>query len=108
MAGGYEVDMDALGDAAAGIQRTLDDVSAHPVDDLDPAAGAVGHAHLADTVSDFAHRWKKGVENLTEDGREIATQLSAAREAYRLTDANAAHTLGGVLRVPNGPDPAAR
>ena len=107
MGQGYEVDLLAMSESADGITHAVDTVSAHPVDATNASVTTLGHGRLAETLGDFAHRWQKGIENLTEDGRAIAAAVTAARDTYAATDADSGHRLDSVVRVDAGPDPAA-
>ena len=98
MAGGYAVDLEALHRAAQGVRATVEAVE---VGSLDGVGTAAGHDRLDGAIAEFASRWQRGVEALTEDGRSIAERLGAAEAAYRASDANAQGMLRG-----SGPDPA--
>ncbi len=84
--GGYGVDLDGLRGAAGGIRRTVDQMRAQRVEDLDPSGGDVGHEALAEAVGGFCERWQHGVGVLVEDGEEIGRQLGAAVEVYAATE----------------------
>ncbi|MEU6235635.1 hypothetical protein [Kitasatospora sp. NPDC047058] len=89
MANGYSVDLAALRDAAAGVNGTLDQLSRRSVTDIPHESSAIGDDHLAHTLSDFLSRWKRGVENLAEDGKEISTRLTASANAYAKAEQDA-------------------
>ena len=88
MAGGFQVDLGALEQAAAGVNGTLDEVGQQSVSSIPHDGSAVGHQGLADTLSDFLSRWQRGVDNLTSDGQEIAARLTANVGAYRQAEQN--------------------
>ena len=93
--GGYGVDLDALRGAAGGVRRTVEQVRARRVEDLDPAGGDVGHEALAEAVAGFCERWQHGVGMLVEDGEEIARQLGAAVDTYAAVEEGNAGIFGG-------------
>jgi hypothetical protein len=105
MAEGFRVDLEALQQAADGVNGTLDQLSEHKVSDIDRSA--FGHDHLGDTVADFGDRWQRGVENLAKDGREIAGRLTDSVRTYRKVEEGLHDHLQGILQRFTGPDPAA-
>jgi hypothetical protein len=98
VADGYAVDLDALHRAAQGVRATVEQVGAARLDGVGTAAG---HEGLGAVLAEFATRWQRGVEVLTEDGRAVADRLAAAEAGYRRADSGAAR---GLLRGA-GPDP---
>jgi hypothetical protein len=107
MSDGFRVDLGALEAAAAGINTTLNDLTARKIDDLDGRHGDYGHEHLAATVADFCDRWELGVEHLATDGQEIAARLSHCVQDYLKVDRAATGRMDGILERRSGPDPAA-
>lgn len=101
MAGGFSVDLGALGDAVSGINSTIDEVQAHNVAATNCSSAAYGHDRLANTMADFCDRWQRGVQNLATDGQTIADRLNNAMQAYEEADQKLALTFQG-----SGPDPA--
>ena len=108
MSDGFRVDLGALENAAAGVNETLADLKAAPVDSLDGDAGAYGHDHLAGVVTDFCDRWEVGIEHLATDGQEVAQRLTDSVEAYVAVDKAAKGRMDGIFQSPTGPDPAAK
>lgn len=92
--GGYGVDLDAVRGAAGGIRRTVDQVRAQRVEDLEVSGGDVGHEALAEAVGGFCGRWQHGVGVLVEDGEEIARQLGAAVDTYAAAEQGNAGLFG--------------
>ncbi len=107
MADGFQVDLSALGDAAAGINTTLNQLRAAKVDRLAGDESAYGHDHLADTIAEFCNRWEVGVEHLATDGQEVALRLSHSVQAYLQADAAAEGRMAGIYGRTSGTDPAA-
>lgn len=86
MADGYQVDLGALGQAAAGVSGTLNDAAQRQVNDIPHDQSAIGHPALAGMLSDFLSRWQRGVDNLVTDGREIASRLTTCADNYRAVE----------------------
>lgn len=105
---GFRVDLAALQDAADGVGGTLDEVARHKVSDIDCDPSAVGHDRLGATVADFCDRWSRGVDNLAEDGRQVAGRLTDCVNAYQAMDQEAQEHLDGLLQRSTGEDPAAQ
>jgi|SRR5215470_9212680 len=105
MPDGFTVDLGALEDAAAGINRTLSELKKQDVDDLDGPAEDYGHDRLADIVKDFCDRWQHGVECLAKDAQEVASRLSQSVQAYLHTDSSLRGMFDGILNHSTGTDP---
>ena len=80
--GGFDVVGQALADAADGGSRLGGALDEHDVDDIDCDKAAVGHDALAATLEDFCDRWQRGVDHLTEDGKELANRLVGTANNY--------------------------
>jgi hypothetical protein len=104
MAGGFRVDLMTLEEAAAGVNDTIDLASRQQVDDIPFEQSALGNDQLASSVSDFLSGWQRGVNNLVEDGRQIATRLTASANAYRKADRSAQGAADSVFQG-TGKDP---
>lgn len=107
MAGGFSVDIGALQGAANGVNGILDQVDEQKLSAIKGSRAAVGHEHLAATVSDFCGRWQIGLDHLAKDGREIADRLLACAKAYDTVDRGGASLMDGILARPDGADPGA-
>jgi hypothetical protein len=105
MTDGFTVDLGALENAAAGINKTLSELKEQDVDDLDGPAEDYGHDGLADTVKDFCDRWQYGVECLAKDAQEVTSRLSQSVQAYLRTDSSLQGMYDGVLTHSAGADP---
>ncbi|MEY9943117.1 hypothetical protein [Kitasatospora sp. GAS1066B] len=103
MAGDYHVDLQALTEAASGVNETLDRTCVQKVSDIPHDESAIGHHALASTLSDFLDRWQRGVDNLAKDGEEIATRLTANVKAYRNADQAVYGQLNQILTGNNDP-----
>lgn len=79
---GFHVVGQALADAADGVSRLMAALDEHDVDDIDCDKAAVGHDELAATLEDFCDRWQRGVDHLTEDGKELANRLVETANNY--------------------------
>lgn len=92
---GFSVDVNALTAAGQGIRDLMGKLDQKKVEDIDCDSGAVGHGDLAGRLEDFCDRWQLGVENLLEDGAQIAQRLLDSAAAYRDRDNAAAEAMGG-------------
>jgi hypothetical protein len=106
MSDGFQVDLGALENAATGINKTLNDLKAKRIDDLDGRAADYGHDKLAETIADFCDRWELGVEHLATDGQEVVSRLNHSVQAYLKVDQAAKGRMDGVLQQRTGADPA--
>ncbi|MFD7918149.1 hypothetical protein ACFV3R_02810 [Streptomyces sp. NPDC059740] len=97
MAKGFSVDLNALEQASAGVNGTLDLVASENVGDIPHEPSAVGHEALASTLGEFLGRWKVGVDNLAKDGREVSARLAHNVKAYREVDEHAHGEMQGIL-----------
>lgn len=107
MPGGFRVDLNALQQAAQGVNDTLRDIQRRSVSDLGQSAASFGHGRLSETVGDFCDRWELGVQHLSTDVQEVAGRLSDCVEVYRQVDETAQEHLSGILQRATGDDPAA-
>lgn len=78
--------LQALLDAAHGVDAVMEELAAHDVDDLVTTPSVVGHDALGAVVVDFADRWSHGLANLTDDGNALAQGLGEAARAYADTE----------------------
>jgi len=108
VSGGFLVDLFSLQQAADGVNGTLDEVGQQNVSAIKCGKSAMGHDHLADTVSDFCDRWQLGVDHLAKDGREIADRLSLSVTVYRRVEQGIRDHINGILQQSTGSDPAAQ
>ena len=96
---GFTVDVDALTAAGQGIKDVMGKLDQKSVEDIDCDSDAVGHGGLADRLESFCGRWQVGVENLLEDGAQIAQRLLDSADVYQGHDDAIAKVLsGGVER----------
>jgi hypothetical protein len=92
---GFSVDVNALTAAGQGIRDLMGKLDEKKVEDIDCDSDAVGHGGLAGKLESFCDRWQIGVENLLEDGAQIAQRLLDSAAAYRDRDNSAAAAMGG-------------
>lgn len=74
--------MQALLDAARGVDAVMDELAAHDVDDLATDATVFGHEALGGVTVEFCDRWAHGIANLTDDGNALAQGLAEAARGY--------------------------
>ncbi|GLZ45842.1 hypothetical protein Acsp06_20270 [Actinomycetospora sp. NBRC 106375] len=74
--------LQALLDAAHGVDAVMDELAAHDVADLVTTPAPFGHDVLGAVVVDFGDRWSHGLANLTDDGNALARGLHDAAGAY--------------------------
>lgn len=96
MEGQMGVDLDALINAAVGVQTLMDELAEQDINDVDPDPIVVGHDGLADTLRDFCDRWDHGVFYLTKDGEELAKRLNETADEYLRIDLGIAENLNGI------------
>jgi hypothetical protein len=107
MSGGFEVDLGALVQAAEGVNGTMRDLQDNEVSGIGGPEADYGDDDLAAIVSDFCSRWEIGVQNLTDDAKQVASRLSLSVAAYAKAEKTVIAHLAGVLRSRTGTDPAA-
>ncbi|GAA4885070.1 hypothetical protein [Actinomycetospora straminea] len=76
-----QVVLQALLDAAHGVDAVMAELAHHDVEDL-PDGAAFGHDGLGAVTADFAARWSDGLANLTDDGNALAQGLQEAARTY--------------------------
>lgn len=74
--------MQALLDAAHGVDAVMAELARHDVEDLVDHPTAFGHDGLGAVTADFAVRWSHGLANLTDDGNALAQGLQEAARTY--------------------------
>ncbi|WP_433031377.1 hypothetical protein [Actinomycetospora sp. CA-053990] len=74
--------LQALLDAAHGVEAVMDELAAHDVGDLATTPGTFGHDDLEVVTADFCARWSYGLANLTDDGNALARGLEEAAAGY--------------------------
>ena len=102
MSGGFQVDLGALRDAAAGIHGTLEKLRTTQVDALSQTEADYGHDGLAEAVAGLFDRWQVGVQNLAKDANEVAGRLSRSAEDYSRMDESVQERMGGILPPSDG------
>lgn len=107
LSGGFQVNLGALRDAAAGINDTLEELRTTQVDALSRTEADYGHDDLAAAVAGFCDRWQVGVQNLAKDAHEVAGRLSRSAEDYSRLDQSVQERMGGILPGSGGQDPGA-
>ena len=74
--------LQALLDAAHGVDAVMNELAAHDVGDLATTPATFGHDALGMVAADFGRRWSYGLANLTDDGNALARGLDEAATAY--------------------------
>ena len=74
--------LQALLDAAHGVNAVMDELAAHDVGNLATNPATFGHETLGAVAVDFGDRWSHGLANLTDDGNALARGLHEAARAY--------------------------
>lgn len=74
--------LQALLDAAHGVDAVMEELATHHLDDAASAPTAFGHDALGAVAVDFRDRWSHGLANLTADGNALARGLAEAAQAY--------------------------
>ncbi|MFC5136959.1 hypothetical protein ACFPK1_01830 [Actinomycetospora rhizophila] len=74
--------LQALLDAAHGVDAVMEELAAHDADELVTTPSSFGHEALGAVAADFGARWSHGLANLTDDGNALAQGLGEAARAY--------------------------
>lgn len=82
----FEVDLQSMGQAAQGLNDTVQLFKDQDVEDLVPTKGDVGHDAVWSALDEFQGRWEEGVNNLCHDVEEMAGRLGKIAMNYYETD----------------------
>lgn len=104
MADGFRVSLEALDEAADGVNGTIEVFNRQQVSDIPFQASAVGHQELAGSLSDFVSGWQRGVQNLVSDAASVAGRLAENAAAYARADKSAGHAADAIFQG-GGRDP---
>ncbi|MGH3391571.1 MAG: hypothetical protein ACRDOO_22095 [Actinomadura sp.] len=96
MGDGFSVNLDALKNAGLGVSELMAELNRRGVDEIDCEGSAVGHDRLAAVISSFCDRWQVGVENLTEDGEQLAHNLIDSAGRYLVAEQSAVRAIEAV------------
>jgi len=77
-----QVVLQALLDAAHGVNAVMDELAAHDVGNVETTPAVFGHDALGVVAADFCVRWFHGLANLTDDGNALARGLDEAAAGY--------------------------
>jgi hypothetical protein len=102
MGGGFLVDLEALNQAADGVNGTVETFSRQQVSDIPYETAAVGHQELADSISSFLSGWQRGVQNLVSDATTIARSLVGSAAAYDRADTGVGNDAIKVVEASDG------
>lgn len=78
----FEVDLQALMNAAKGADDTIKAIKDYDVVDFLPTEDDVANETVWDAVSEFENRWEQGANNLVEDIQEVAGRLAQVAGNY--------------------------
>ena len=107
MASGFRVNLEALDEAADGVNGTIEAFNRQQVSDIPFQASAVGNQELADSLSSFFSGWQRGVQNLVSDAVSVADRLAESAADYARADKSAQHNARTTVQG-DGPDPGVR
>ena len=82
MSDGFQVDLGALVQASEGVNGVISDLQNNKVSDIGGPNADYGDDDLAGIVSDFCGRWEIGVEQLTNDAKQVANRLCMSVATY--------------------------
>jgi len=82
----FEVDLQSMGAAAQGLNKTVQLFKDKDVGDLVPGKGDVGHDAVWGALDEFTGRWEEGVNNLCHDVEEMAGRIGKIAMNYYDTD----------------------
>ena len=71
----FDVDIQALANAAKGIADAAKLFKDKDVVDLLPSSSDVGDAGLSSAIDEFQDRWERGTKNMVEDAQEAGGRL---------------------------------
>ncbi|GAA0629107.1 hypothetical protein GCM10009547_35920 [Sporichthya brevicatena] len=97
MAGGFQVDLEALIGASKGVLDLARDFQNTDVKNFLPDQSAAGSTALAKALDEFGDRWNRGIDNLMKDSTEIAGRLGETAVAYIEADRAVAQTFRDLL-----------
>jgi hypothetical protein len=107
---GFRVDMDALDEAAAGVNGTIEIFNRQQVSSIPFEPSWLGDQtlpgvhELSGAGSDLFSGWQRGVQSLVSDAGSLATGLADSATRYRKADKNAASSASAIFQG-TGPDP---
>lgn len=94
-ADGFTVDPGALGAARDRVDKLAEELT-EPRPREAPNAAVFGHGALADAVSEFVDREKRGLSRLADDAAAISDGLTDTINAYIDADDDGASRFGGI------------
>lgn len=83
----FEVDLQALMQAAEGTAETIQAMRENDVEDFVPTEGMVGHPAVWDAVREFKDRWERGINDMVADVEEVSGRLGKVANTYATFDA---------------------
>lgn len=92
---GFHVELDVLDEAAQGIKRSVQDQDNSELADLCGDSEQYGHDNLTDALDEFCSRWSDILDDLIDEGEDVANALTDVANTYRDLDADAVRTLRG-------------
>jgi hypothetical protein len=107
MAAGFRVNLEALDEAADGVNGTIEAFSRQQVSDIPFQASAAGNQELADSLADFLTGWQRGVQNLVIDAESVASRLAESAADYAKADKSIQRAANTVFQG-DGTDPGTR
>lgn len=78
----FEVDLEAMANAAKGINDASKLFKDKDVSDLIPSAADVGNDAVWDALGEFQDRWERGTKNMVEDVQEAGGRLAKITMNY--------------------------
>jgi hypothetical protein len=94
----FEVDLQALVEAAQGTAESVQLFKDKDVEDLVPSEGDVGVDDVWDALDEFKDRWERGMNNLVKDVEEVAGRLGKIAMNYAEFDKAGNETLTAVAK----------
>ncbi|WP_116115983.1 hypothetical protein [Austwickia chelonae] len=104
----FEVDLQALGDAADKLGQVLTRFQDTDVCDVAPTEADVAHEVAWGGISEFVDRWQLGIDALREDTEELSAVLNKVAAEYVSFERRGAERVGGIAaNLPAVPRPGA-
>lgn len=92
----FEVDLQALAQAAQGLAEACDLFRVDDVVDLVPTEADLGSDIVWSAVGEFKDRWERGMNNLVGDVQELSGRLGKVVMNYAELDQDGSTTFDGV------------
>lgn len=98
----FEVDIEALVNAAQGSAEAISLFKDKDVEDLVPTEGALGSDTVWSAVEEFKDRWERGTRDMVRDIEEVSGRLGKIAMNYGEYEKNGSTKLSGIVGEVSG------